>query len=189
MPSIIPAAANAILWLWVFNPEFGVANDLLSKLNLPTPLWLVDPVYAKPAFIIMSMWSLGGAMIIFLAGLQGVPQEMYEAARVDGARWWHELRFITLPMISHVVLFNLVLQLIGSFQVFTAAFIMTDGRGSPQNSTLFLVLYLYRNGFQFFQMGYASVMAWALFAIVLVMTLAQFKLAGRWVFYEGVSKR
>ena len=187
LPSIIPSAASAILWLWVFNPQFGVANEVLTRLNLPTPLWLTDPAWAKPAFIVMSLWSLGGAMIIFLAGLQGVPQELYEAARVDGTRWYHELRFITLPMISHVVFFNLILQLIGSFQVFTASFIMTNG--GPQNATLFLVLYLYRNGFQFFEMGYASAMAWALFAIVLILTLIQFKVAGRWVFYEGASKQ
>ncbi len=187
LPSIIPSAANAILWLWVFNPQFGVANEVLTWFDLPTPLWLTDPNYAKPAFIVMSMWSLGGAMIIFLAGLQGVPQELYEAARVDGTRWYHELRFITIPMISHVVFFNLVLQLIGSFQVFTAAYIMTNG--GPQNATLFLVLYIYRNAFQFFQMGYASTMAWALFAIVLALTLIQFKVAGRWVFYEGGDRK
>ncbi|MBI2941521.1 MAG: sugar ABC transporter permease [Chloroflexi bacterium] len=187
MPSIIPSVANAILWLWAFNPDFGVLNDVLVLLDLPTPRWLQDPTWAKPALILMSMWGLGGAMIIFLAGLQGVPQELYEAAQVDGARWHHQLRFITLPMISHVVLFNLILQIIGSFQVFNAAYIMTNG--GPQNSTLFLVLYLYRNGFEFFQMGYASAMAWALFTIVMVFTLIQFKAAGRWVFYEGVSHR
>jgi len=183
MPSITPQVASVILWVWIFNPDFGLANALLRWLRLPTLLWLQDPATAKPTFIIMSLWGIGSTMIIFLAGLQGVPETLYEAAKLDGASQFRLLVHITLPMISPVIFFNLVIGIIGSFQVFTTAYIATNG--GPANSTLFLVLYLYRNGFQYFKMGYASTIAWALFLIVLVFTLVQFKIAGRWVHYEG----
>ena len=182
LPSVTPAVASAMLWLWIFNPEFGLANALLVKLGLPKQLWLMDPVLAKPAFIVMSLWGVGGAMVIFLAGLQGIPSELYEAASIDGANGWQRFRFITIPMLTPIIFFNLIIGLIDSFQIFTSAFIMTNG--GPQNKTLFYVLYLYRNGFQYFKMGYASALAWVLFVIILLFTLLQFKLSKRWVYYE-----
>lgn len=185
LPSITPAVASVILWLWIFNPDFGLVNLLLHRLHLPAPGWFVDPAWAKPALIVMSLWALGSAMIVFLAGLQGIPVELYEASSIDGAGAWDRLRSVTLPMLSPVIFFNLIVGVIGSFQIFTSVFIISGGQGGPSNSTLFLVLYLYQNGFDFFRMGYASTLAWLLFAIVLIFTALQFLGARRWVHYEG----
>ncbi|HVC35388.1 MAG TPA: sugar ABC transporter permease [Chloroflexota bacterium] len=187
LPSITPTVASAMLWLWIFNPDFGLVNLLLRKVHLPTSQWFVDPTWAKPAFIIMALWALGGAMIIFLAGLQNIPQELYEAASIDGADFWSRFWGVTLPMLSPVIFFNLVVGIIGSFQIFTTVFIISNGQGGPSNSTLFLVLYLYQNGFVFFKMGYASLIAWVLFLIVLIFTGIQFLAAKKWVHYEGLT--
>jgi multiple sugar transport system permease protein len=185
LPSITPQVANVMLWLWIFNPEFGLANVFLRGVGLPAPEWFIDPTWAKPGIIVMMLWTLGSAMIIFLAGLQGVPEPLHEAAKIDGATTLQLFRHVTLPMISPVIFFNFVVGLIGSFQVFTAAFIISAGQGGPANSTLFLVLYLYRQGFEFFRMGYAATVSWLLFVIVLLFTALQFYLARRWVYYEG----
>ncbi len=185
LPSITPTVASAMLWLWVFNPDFGLVNLLLRRLQIPSPQWFVDPVWAKPALIIMGLWSLGSAMVIFLAGLQNIPTELYEAASIDGAGTWARFWNVTLPLLSPVIFFNLVVGIIGSFQVFTTVFIVSNGQGGPSNATLFLVLYLYQNGFVFFKMGYASLIAWMLFAIVLIFTGIQFLVARKWVHYEG----
>ena len=182
LPSVTPVVASAMLWLWIFNPEFGLANALLERFGLPKQLWLLDPNLAKPAFIIMSLWGVGGTMVIFLAGLQGVPAELYEAASIDGAGALHRFRQITLPMLTPVIFFNLLIGLIDSFQIFSSVFIMTNG--GPQNQTLFYVLYLYWNGFKYFQMGYASALAWVLFVIIMLFTLLQFRMSKRWVYYE-----
>jgi multiple sugar transport system permease protein len=183
LPAVMPAVANAILWLWIYNPDTGVANQLLEFLGLPKLLWLWDPKVAKPAFILMGLWEVGNTMVIFLAGLQGIPQTLYEAADIDGANWWHRFRFVTIPMLSPVILFNLIIGIIGSFQIFTAAYLLTNG--GPQHATLFTVLYLYRLGFEQFAMGYASALAWLLFVIILIFSLAQLRLSEAWVYYEG----
>ena len=186
LPSVTPTVASAMLWLWIFNPEFGIANAALRVFGIPKQLWLLDPNLAKPCFIIMSLWGVGGSMVIFLAGLQGVPIELYEAASIDGANAWHRFHYVTLPMITPIIFFNFIMGIIGSFQIFTSAFIMTDG--GPQNKTLFSVLYLYRNGFQYFKMGYASALAWVIFLIILSFTLLQLKFSKRWVYYETELK-
>jgi multiple sugar transport system permease protein len=183
IPSVMPAVANAVLWMWILNPEVGLANSLLRLVGLPELEWLWDPVTSKPAFILISLWGLGNSMVIFLAGLQGIPQTLYEAAEIDGANWWQRFRAVTIPMLSPVILFNLVLGIIGSFQIFTGAFLMTDG--GPAHSTLFSVLYLYRLGFEQFRMGYASALAWLIFIIILIFTITQFYLAKSRVHYEG----
>jgi multiple sugar transport system permease protein len=192
MPSITPQVASIILWLWIFNPEWGLANAVLRLLGWgDPPLWFADPDWAKLTFVIISLWGFGEAMIIFLAGLQGIPETLYEAARIDGAGFVALFRHITLPMLTPVIFFNLVIGIIGSFQVFTAAFIATNregGLGGPANSTLFLVLYLYKHGFSYFRMGYASLLAWVLFAIILAFTVLQFRMARRWVHYEGEAR-
>jgi multiple sugar transport system permease protein len=188
LPAIMPAVANAILWFWILNPEVGLANLLLRRVGLPELRWLEDPTTAKPAFILMTMWSIGNAMVIFLAGLQGVPQSLYDAALVDGAGTWQRFRAVTLPMLSPVILFNLVLGVIGSFQIFTSAFLLTQD-GGPEQSTLFSVLYLYRLGFEQFRMGYASAYAWLLFLVILVFSLLQLGMSRRWVYYEGGDQR
>lgn len=186
LPVVTSGVAVALLWIWLFNPQFGLINFLLRSIGLPGPGWLVDPAWAKPAFVLMSLWGVGGTVVIFLAGLQGVPRSLYEAAAVDGANAWHRFWNITVPMMSPVIFFNLIMGIIGSFQVFTQAYVMTGG--GPQDATLFYVLYLFKQGFGMFRMGYAAAMAWILFVIILVLTLIQLKLAQRWVYYEGEIK-
>lgn len=182
LPSVMPAVANAIIWVWIFNPEFGFANTVLHWLGLPTLGWFSDPDLAKPSFILMGLWGAGPSTLIFLAALQGVPEALYEAAIIDGAGAWRRFRSITLPMVTPSIFFNLVVGIIGSFQVFTTAYVAT--RGGPINATLFYVLYLYRMAFESFWMGYASALAWVLFLIVLVFTYIQVNGARRWVYYE-----
>ena len=182
LPSIVPAVANAVLWAWILNSDFGLLNALLHAIGLPKVLWLQKPAWALPALILMSLWGLGGSMVIYLAGLQGIPQVFYEAAEIDGAGRWHKLRHVTLPLMSPVIFFNLVMGIIGTFQVFTAGYLITDG--GPQNATLFYVLYLYRNAFQYLEMGYAAALAWVLFFIIMGLTLLIFKYVGSLVHYE-----
>lgn len=183
LPAVMPAVANAVLWFWILNPEVGLANSLLRMVGLPELQWLWNPQTSKPSFVLMSLWGIGNTMVIFLAGLQGIPQSLYDAAEIDGANGWARFRAVTLPMLSPVILFNLVLGIIASFQIFTNAFLMTNG--GPQHSTLFTVLYLYRLGFEQFQMGFASALAWLLFAIILIFTVLQLRLSDVWVYYEG----
>ena len=183
VPSLTPVVANSILWVWIFHPEWGLANAFLSWFGLEGLYWLQDPRLAKPALILMSFWSIGGQMVILLAGLKGIPETLYEAASIDGANWWSRFWHITLPLLTPALFFNLIIAIIGAFQVFTQAYIMTDG--GPNYATLFYLLYLYRYAFENFRMGYASAMAWVLFLIVLVFTIIQFRLSDRWVFYEG----
>lgn len=183
LPSIVPVVASSVLWLWLFDPQFGLINGLLDAIGIAGPGWLVDPAWSKPALIVMGLWGVGGAMIIYLAGLQDIPQEMYESAQIDGAVWWHKIVYITLPMLSPVIFFNLIMGLIGSFQYFTQAYIITSG--GPNDSTLFYSLYLYKNAFSYFHMGYASAMAWILFLLIMAVTLLVFKSSARWVFYGG----
>lgn len=190
LPSITNMVAVAMLWLWVFNPEFGLLNGILARVGITGPLWLQSETWAKPSLILMSLWGVGGTMMIFLAALQGIPAELYEAAALDGAGPMHRFLRITLPMISPAMLFNLVVGIIGSFQVFTQAYVMTGTaqpgtEGGPNNATLFVVLYLFKKAFQEFRMGYASALAWVLFFIILGATVVQMRLAKRWVHYEG----
>jgi multiple sugar transport system permease protein len=182
LPSIIPAVASAALWAWMFNTEFGLINVFIRALGGPKVPWLQSPDWALPAVIIMSLWSVGGAMIIFLAGLQGIPDIYYEAAEIDGAGPWTKLRHITLPLMSPVFFFNLVIGFISSFQVFIAGYLITDG--GPVNSTLFLVLYIYRTAFRSLNMGYAAVMSWLLFIILMGLSFLVFRYIGNRVHYE-----
>jgi multiple sugar transport system permease protein len=186
MPSVISGVPVALLWLWIFNPSFGVLNTALGWFGIAGPNWLYDRFWVIPAFILMSLWGVGGGMVIFLAGLQGIPQHLYEAAELDGAGILSKFRHITLPMLSPIILFNVVLGIISSFQNFTQAFIMTGG--GPANASLLYVLYLYRNAFQYFKMGYASAMAWLLFILVLALTLVVFRSSALWVYYEGAER-
>lgn len=186
MPSVISGVAVSLLWLVLLDPSHGLINYLLSLLHIRGPVWLQDPKWAKPALIIMSLWQSGSNMIIYLAGLQQIPEQLYEAATIDGANNWQKFWRITLPLLTPTIFLNLVLSVIGSFQIFTQAYVMTGG--GPLNSTLFYVLYLYQKGFQSFEMGYASALAWILFTIVLALTLIIFKTSWRWVYYEAEVK-
>lgn len=185
MPSIVPAVANAVLWAWILNSEFGLLNALLHAVGLPKVLWLQEPEWALPALILMSLWGLGGTMVTYLAGLQGIPDVFYEAAEIDGAGAWTKLRHITIPLMSPVIFFNLIMGIIGTFQIFTAGYLITNG--GPQNATLFYVLYLYRNAFQYLRMGYAAALAWVLFFIIMGLTAFVFRGIGRLVYYEEVG--
>jgi multiple sugar transport system permease protein len=183
LPSQMPAVASSILWFFIFSPTYGLANGVLGWFGIPPQKWLWDVDLVIPSMVIMATWNLGNAMIIFLAGLQGIPEALYEAAKIDGASTWRLFRHVTLPMLSPTIFFNLTIGIIGSFQVFTNVFMMTDG--GPGNASLMLVLYIYRNAFANFKMGYASVLAWVLFCIVMILTAIQFRLSKTWVYYEG----
>jgi multiple sugar transport system permease protein len=175
--------ANVILWMWMFSPNNGLFNMALNAVGLPSQRWLWDPNLSKASLILMSTWTIGNVVVIFLAGLQSIPRGLYEAAEIDGAGGWAQFRHVTVPMLSPVILFNLVIGIVYSFQVFTNAFLMTQG--GPANTTLFTVLYLYQVAFEQFRVGNASAIAWLLFLIILVFTLIQWKLADFWVYYEG----
>jgi len=182
LPAITPIIATAVVWVRIFHPEFGILNEAIGIVGIPPQKWLFNPVLAKPAFIFMDLWTIGPQFVIFLAGLQSVPVTLLEAANIDGAGAIRRFFSVVVPMVSPVIFFNLVVGIIGSFQVFTTALVMTNG--GPQNATLFAVLYIYQNGFQFFRMGYAATLAWLLFLIILTFTIAQFLLGRQWVFYE-----
>jgi multiple sugar transport system permease protein len=186
LPSQMPAVAAAILWFFIFSPTYGLANGILGWFGLPPQQWLFDVNLVIPSLVVMSVWSLGAAMIIFLAGLQGIPEVLYEAARIDGAGTWRLFRHITLPLLSPTIFFNLIIGIIGSFQVFANVLIMTNG--GPGNASLMFVLYIYRQAFQNFRMGYASVLAWVLFLIVLALTVVQFRVSRSWVYYEAETQ-
>ena len=187
IPSIVPAVASAALWLYLLQPKWGLVNGFLESFGIPGPGWLASEVWAKPAIIMILIWGAGGTMIIYLAGLQDIPVSLYEAAEIDGANDWAKFRHVTLPLMTPVIFFTLILGIIATFQIFSQIFVLTDGMGGPQNSTLVYVMYLYRNAFNFFRMGYASAMAWILFVLIVVLTWAQFKWASRWVYYESES--
>ncbi|NPV81112.1 MAG: sugar ABC transporter permease [Firmicutes bacterium] len=187
MPSVISGVAVSLLWMWIFNPEFGIFNSLLWQVfHIQGPGWIMSEKWVLPAFIIMGLWGIGGGIVIYLAGLQGIPTELYEAAEIDGANPWYRFWRITLPMMSPVIFFNLIMGIISSFQIFTQAYVMTGG--GPHYASLFYVLYVYRNAFSYFNMGYASALSWILFLIILGLTLIVFKSSPLWVHYEGTSR-
>lgn len=183
LPSIVPAVATALLWAWIFNTEFGLLNYVVRFFGGPKVAWLQDPNWALAAFVILSTWGVGNSMIIFLAGLQGIPESYYEAADLDGAGRWSKLGSITLPLMSPIIFFNLVIGFIGAFQVFVLPLLITNG--GPQNATLSLVLYIYRTAFQSQNMGYAATLSWLLFFFLMIFSLIIFRFIGRRVYYES----
>lgn len=190
LPSIVPVVASSVLWIWVFNPQFGILNVCIRAVKpwldpyfeLPVPGWLTDPAWAKTALIIMSVWGAGSNMVLYLAGLQEVPKELYEAAEIDGANAWRRTWHITLPAISPTLFFTLIMGFVGTLQYFTQAWVMT--KGGPADSTLFYSLYLFNNAFTYFRMGYASAMAWVLFFVIVLCTIALFRGSRRFVHYQ-----
>ncbi|HEY1770754.1 MAG TPA: extracellular solute-binding protein [Chthoniobacterales bacterium] len=183
LPSIVPAVASSILWLWIFNPSAGLLNAFLASFGIHGPNWLQDENTSKPALILMGLWGAGGGMIIWLAGLKGISESYYEAAALDGASAWQRFRHITLPLLSPYIFFNFIIGLIGTLQIFTQAFIMTQG--GPVDSTLFYAYHLFNSAFRFLQMGYASALGWFLFVVVFCLTMLQLRFSKRWVHYEG----
>jgi multiple sugar transport system permease protein len=183
LPSLVPAVASAMLWLWLFNARLGLINVLLGKIGIDGPPWLASEQWAMPALALMSLWGTGQTVVIYLAGLQDVPRELYEAAELDGANAWQRLLNVTLPMISPVIFFNLVMAIIGTMQVFTIPYIMTGG--GPARATYFFTMYLYDNAFNFLRMGYASAMAWVQLLIIMALTGIAFWSSRKWVHYQG----
>ena len=183
LPSQIAGVALAYLWGWMLHPQFGLTSIVLKLSGVQAPNFLQDPNWVKPAFIVMGIWGIGTSMIIWLAGIQGIPDTFYEAAQVDGAGKLRQFFSITLPLLSPTIFFVLVTSIIGTFQIFTQAYVITNG--GPNDATLFYALLIYRHAFQYFNMGYAAALAWVLFIIVMVLTLAQLKLGQRWVYYEA----
>ncbi len=189
LPSITPVVATSVLWLWLLNPEIGLVNIVLVRFGVANPpMWLQDPAWSKPALILMGLWGVGGGMVIYLAGLKDVPEALYEAARLDGAGAIAQFRHVTLPMLSPVILFNLIMGMIGTFQYFTQVYVLTGGTGGPEDSTLFYALHLFNRAFTDFRMGYASAMAWVLFVITLIGALLIFRSSARWVYYGGETR-
>lgn len=186
MPNVVAGVAVSVLWMWVFNKDYGIINTLLSYIGIQGPGWLSDPGWSLISMVIMSMWTVGGMAIIFLAGLKNIPAYLYEAAEIDGAGPLTKFFRITLPQLSPTIFYNLVMCVIGAFQTFTEAYVMTNG--GPMNSTLFYNFYLYTNAFRNFKMGYASAMAWFLFVIIIACSLLVIKSSALWVYYEGEMK-
>lgn len=190
LPKVLTGVAVLLLWLWVFNPDFGPINVFLRAIGVQNPpLWFSDPTWAKPALIIMSMWGATGGYIIYLAGLQGIPKHLYEAAQLDGATPTQQFWNVTVPMLSPTIFFKLVTGIAGAFQFWESALIISEGgKGGPSYSTLFYGLYMWQKAFGEYQMGYASAMAWVLLVITLLLTGLQFLVSRRWVYYEGEAR-
>lgn len=186
LPTVVSGVAVALLWQWVLDPNFGLINNALNYIGIQGPGWLTSTVWSKPSIILMNAWAVGGTMIIYLAGLQGIPESLYESATIDGAGPIRKFINITLPMLSPTIFFNVIMGVISGFQVFMQAYIMTDG--GPNNSTLFYAFYLYNKAFRDLQMGSASAMGWILLVITLALTLVIFKFSSSFVYYEDSSK-
>ncbi|WP_285856858.1 carbohydrate ABC transporter permease [Mesobacillus subterraneus] len=186
LPAVLSGVAVYFLWMQLLSPSTGLVNTMLGWFGIDGPAWLFDPEWTKPALLLMKMWSVGGGMLLYLASLQGVSPQMYEAADIEGASAWQKFFHITLPMISPIIFFDVITSTIGSFQIFQEAYVMTEnGSGGPGNSLLFYNLHMWNNAFEVFNMGYASAMAWLLFIIVMILTVVNMKLGKRWVHYEG----
>jgi multiple sugar transport system permease protein len=186
LPVLIPTIANILLWVWIFDKDSGILNTILKMFGLPGQPWLTDELWSKPSLIFMNLWAIGGAMLIYLAGLKGVPVEMHEAAKIDGASAWQAFWKITMPLLTPTILFELVIGVIYEFQIFTQGYILGGG---PNFSTTFYVLELFNNAFRYLKMGYASAMAWVLFGVTLVITLLVFRSTPYWVYYEAERGR
>ncbi len=183
LPSIVPTVAMTSIFMWILNPQVGMVNRILAIFGVTGPAWLSDPVWTPWTLIFMAVWAAGGSMVTYLAGLKDIPQYLYEAATLDGANAFRKMRMITLPMLSPVIFFNLVMSVIGTFQYFTQAFVISNGSGGPEDSTLFYALYMFRRCWKYMDMGYGSAMAWVLFVIVMVSTGLIFRTQKRWVHY------
>jgi multiple sugar transport system permease protein len=184
MPTVVPAVAAAVIWIWILNPQWGLLNGFLRMINIQGPPWLSNPDWAKPALLIITLWMIGSDMILYLAGLQEIPNDYYESAALDGANSWQKTIHITVPLLTPVMFFHLINAFIWSFQYFSVPFIVgVEGRGKPADSLLFYSIYLYQNGFRYLKMGYASAMAWLLFIVVMLCTILIFRSSKKWVNY------
>jgi multiple sugar transport system permease protein len=187
LPVLVPEVALALVWIQLFNPATGLVNVPFDWIGVRGPCWNACAAWAMPSIVLLALWIIGNQVVLYLAGLQDVPQELYDAAAVDGANVFQKFRAVTLPMMTPVIFFHLVTSVIGALQFFTIPFVMTGGTGQPANSLLFYSIYLYKNAFAYFKMGYASAMAWLMFLTILVITLVIFRSARHWVYYGGVE--
>lgn len=185
IPTLVPVVATAIIWQWLLNPQFGLINHLLETIGIGGPPWLGDPKWSKPSLILMAQWGIGNSVIIYLAGLQDISKDYDDAARVDGASGLRKVWHITLPLLTPVIFFNMIMGIINALQVFTLPYALTYGTGNPANSLLFYSMHLYNNAFLYMKMGYASAMAWILFIVIMTITLLLFRSSSRWVYYHG----
>jgi multiple sugar transport system permease protein len=186
IPSLIPVVVSAAMWLWLFDQSFGLFNVILGELGLPRQGWIFSARQVVPSLVFMSLWTIGNIVIIFLAGLQGIPRQLREAVSIDGGNLWHEFRHVIVPFMSPVIFYNLVIGLINSLQTFTQPYIMTHG--GPSNASLTYLLEIYQQAFQFNKMGYACAMAWVFIIVTILLSAVLFKSSGRWVYYEGGGK-
>lgn len=189
VPSLVPIVAASIVFLWMLNTNYGALNRLLGHLGVPPIGWLSSPDWIKPSIILMSLWGFGHSMVIFLAGLQDIPQQLYEALEIDGGSARHKLWYLTIPLMTPIIFYNLVVGVIGSFQVFTNAYILLGSEGGPLNSGLFYVVHIFNNAFRFYRMGYASALSLILFVFILLLTAILVRTSERWVFYAGGGGR
>lgn len=183
MPSIVPMVGASLLWMWIFNAHFGLLNTFLRMIGINGPGWLASARWSKPSLVLMALWLLGPGIIIYLSALQDVPKQLHDVAEIDGANWVQRLRYITLPMLTPIILFDIIISLTLALQEFTRIYIMT--RGGPANSTLLFGLYIYRTAFAYLNMGYASALAWVFFVLVFIVTILIFKSSVKWVYYGG----
>ncbi|TKJ47207.1 ABC transporter permease [Candidatus Aerophobetes bacterium Ae_b3a] len=183
MPCIVPMVGASLLWMWIFNAHFGLLNTFLRMIGINGPGWLASATWSKPSLVLMALWLLGPGIIIYLSALQDVPQQLHDVAEIDGANWVQRLRYITLPMLTPIILFDIIISLTLALQTFTRIYIMT--RGGPANSTLLFGLYIYRTAFAYLNMGYACALAWVFFILVFIVTILIFKSSAKWVYYGG----
>ncbi len=183
LPSIIPTVATTSIFMWILNPQVGMVNQILVLIGIKGPAWLSDPTWTPWSLVFMSVWGAGGSMVIYLAGLKDIPTYLYEAATLDGAGPIQKLKAVTLPMLSPVIFFNLVMGIIGTFQYFTQAFMISKGQGGPEDSTMFYALYMFQRSWKYMDMGYGSAMAWVLFVLIIFITAVIFRSHTRWVHY------
>ena len=187
LPTLVPSVALSLVWIYLFNPATGLVNVPFDWIGVRGPCWNACEAWARPTMVLLALWIIGGQVVLYLAGLQDVPQELYDAAMVDGANPFQKFRAVTVPMMTPVIFFHLVTSVIGAFQFFDIPYIMTAGTGAPSNSLLFYSIYLYKNAFAYFKMGYASALAVVLFLAILLITLAIFRSARHWVYYGGID--
>lgn len=185
LPSIMVGIGTYFLWMMMLNPSTGIVNSALALIGIDGPSWLTNPAWTKPAIVLMKVWGVGGQMLLYLARLRSIPLEYYEAGSIDGTTMWTRIRYITLPMITPIIFYNLIIGIVGSFQIFQEGYVLSgDGSGAPANSLLFYNLYIWKQAFTYFRTGYASALSWVMFLMVLVLTLINLALSRRWVFYE-----
>lgn len=183
LPTVVPIVAMAAIWMWIFNPDMGLANHLLKGMHLPVSKWLSGESSVIPTLVFINLWTTGSTMVIFLAGIQDVPRQLLEAVQIDGGGFFSKLRYVIIPMMTPTIFYNVVMGVINGFQIFTQSYVMTQG--GPNNSSLFYVYYLYREAFEFSRMGKACSVAWVLFVIIMILTAVIFKYSNRWVYYGG----